>query len=65
MASSQPVPVIPELRINTNISMEVINFSVNVSSVRGGLCFFAPYFVRYFISGILAAIEYEGIPSLK
>jgi hypothetical protein len=24
-----------------------------------------PYFARYFMSGILAAIEYEGIPSLK
>jgi hypothetical protein len=45
--------------------MEVIIFSVNVSSVRDGLYFFAPCFARYFMSGILAAIEYEGIPSLK
>jgi hypothetical protein len=34
MASSQPIPVIPELRIKTNISMQVFGFSVNVSSVR-------------------------------
>ena len=65
MASSQPVPVISELRINMNISMEVIIFSVNVSSVRDGLCFFAPCFARYFMSRILTAIEYEDIQSLK
>jgi hypothetical protein len=34
MASSQPVHVIPELRINTNISMEVTSLSVNVSAVK-------------------------------
>jgi hypothetical protein len=65
MASSQSFLVIPELRINTYISMKVFGFSVNVSSVRDGICFFAPYFARHFMSGILAAIEYEGIPSLK
>lgn len=32
--SSQPVPLILELRINTNISMELIRFSVKVSSVK-------------------------------
>ena len=57
--------MIPELRINTNISMKVINFSDNVSSVGDGVCFFVPCFARYFTSGILAAIEYGSIQSLE
>jgi hypothetical protein len=65
MASSQSNPVNTELRINTNISMKVICFSDNVSGARDGICFFAPCFARYFVSGILAVIEYEGIQSLK
>jgi len=34
MASSQPVALILELRINTNISMVLIRFTVKVSSVK-------------------------------
>jgi hypothetical protein len=67
MASSQPVLVIPERRVNTrtNISTEMISFSVNVSSVKRWDLFLRSLFAKYFASGILAAMEYEGIESLR
>jgi hypothetical protein len=58
------ITVVPDLRNNTKILMEVISLSDTVPSVRNGICFFAVYFASNFMSIILTPIEREGIPSL-
>jgi hypothetical protein len=65
MVFLKPIPVFAELRKDDKILMKMIGFFDKVPSVRDGICFFAPYFARYFMSVILTPMGHEGIPSLK